>query len=103
MNWLKKILGMEPDKLFYPGQEITPRVNPTWSIKGTHVLQPGPKFGEIVKVIRYARVSEGQWYIQITSYGNYFDESQFAPVITNKQLEEMLQEVGQLTIAHGTF
>ena len=103
MNWLKKILGMEPDKLFYPGQEVTPLKSPNWIRKDTNEIMPGPKFGEVVKVVKYSHLSDDGWYIEIMNYRYAFKESEFAPVISSNQLEEMLQEVGELTIAHGTF
>ncbi len=94
---------MESDKLFYPGQEITKVVEGNWCLTGTHTRYPGPKMGEVVKVKRYGEFYKGNWYIAITGYTDTFKECCFAPVITDSQLEEMLQEVDQLIVTHGTF
>lgn len=103
MSWFEKILGLEPDKLFYPGQEITPISKMEWvSADDNETIRHGPKFGEIVKCVEYVHYRKGEWYIQISGYYHNYAEGWFAPVITDKQLEEMLQEV-EITITHGTF
>lgn len=91
---------MVPDKLFYPGQEITTKTKINWANLDTNELLPGPKFGEIVRCLSYNHCKKGVWFIKVTKYEGNFDENCFAPVISDDQLEEMLNEIDELAIKH---
>lgn len=110
MNWLNRIISRfkdkdpVPDKLFYPGQEITPKAQCEWISVDTQELRSGPKFGEVVQVVKYIHFRKGHWFINVTGYDQNYSEDWFAPVITDKQLEKMLKEVDTITtVTHGTF
>jgi len=75
-----------------------------WSEIGTGVKYPGPKFGDVVKCKKYEILKEGKWYILIVGFNGYFREDHFAPVISDDQLEEMLNDIDELIIkTHGTW
>lgn len=106
MNWLNRIISLfkEPDKLFYPGQEVTMVTDGTWSEVGTGVKFPGPKFGDIVKVKRYEKIVKSKWYISLIGFSSLFQENAFAPVISDDKLEEMLNDIDELIIKdHGVI
>lgn len=100
MKWLDKIksfIGIEPDKLFYIGQEITPKTKTEWVFSQTKQKAAGPKFGEIVRCLKYDNFTDGNWFIKISGYGEYtFREECFAQVISDGELAEMLKGVEEL-------
>lgn len=101
MSWLDRLkysMGIEPSKLFYLGQEITPKQKCHWVKTTDNSSVSGPNFGEIVRVIKYSHYEKGVWYIQITGHDGAFDEQWFAPVISDDELESMLNEIGELTL-----
>lgn len=98
LDRIKSLFGNEPDKLFYPGQEITPISSPTWAEQITRKPAAGPKFGEVVRVKGYVELHNNQWYIAITGYKDFYNEKEFAPVISDDQLEEMLNGIDELMI-----
>ena len=100
LDHIKSILGLVPEKLFYPSQEITPISSPNWAEHISKKPALGPKFGQIVRVRRYEQLHKGRWYISIGGYTNFYDELEFAPVISDDELEEMLNEVDELVIKH---
>lgn len=94
ITWFK-----EPDKLFSEGQEITPKVKPIWWNPDTQCLGVGPAFGEVVTVEYYAHVLRGKWYIKIRGYNHdFFDETCFAPVISDDELEDIMNDIDELVI-----
>jgi hypothetical protein len=76
---------MEP-KLFYIGQQITPRKRPLglWNNSIEHELldDPYPSFGEIVTVLDYNPCQLVQFY-----------QGNFAPVISDSVLEKELSQI----------
>lgn len=103
MNFPNLFKSNLPDKLFFEGQEITPLHKHQWHyLDNVLVTAQGPKFGEIVKCKEYVKAKNNIWYIRISGYEGAFDETDFAPVISDDQLEEMLNEVDELMIReHG--
>jgi hypothetical protein len=103
MTWLNRIISrfIEPNKLFYIGQQITPKTDVKWWCIEfqSNVNHLCPKRGEIVEVIEYLKIIEGEWYIRIAGYAHKsFNENCFAPVITDDQLEEMLNDIDELIV-----
>jgi len=106
MSLFNRIISLfkDPEKLFYEGQEITPKSPCEWVNLSTNAIRPGPKFGEIVKCVNYVHVRDGKWFIQVTGYSENYAEEWFAPVISDDKLEEMLNDIDELIIkTHGTF
>jgi hypothetical protein len=83
----------EPPKRFLPGQEITPKEMTLWYDTETESFVRGPKFGEVVRVIRYSKPEGPHNTINITGYAGDFAEYFFDPIINNSQLEELLEDV----------
>lgn len=96
---IKNALGLLPPKLFYEGQEITPNHDHRqWVTTEERHPSKGPKNGEIVKCVEYIEVFKNTWYIKISGYLGRFKENDFSPVISDDQLEEMLNGIDELII-----
>ena len=100
MNLIEKVkafFGYRPGKLFDIGQDITPKFQINWVHSNDKTKAVGPRFGQVVKVVRYNNLDRGVWYINITGFTNPYNEDIFAPLITDGELQELLEESIRLT------
>ena len=87
---------MEKHQRFEIGQAVTRNCNKRWVHMRDNCDGPHPRFGEIVHVHKYHEYAYGQWYIEICEYHTgvvSYSEPSFSPVITDKQLQEAINEI----------
>lgn len=88
---------MKPQR-FKPGQEITPKDNKPWRILSFNndldaVRLQDPQFGKIYIVDFYDEYIQKSWFICLKGFDDNYDEDDFEPVITDKQLIEELETI----------
>jgi len=109
LRYFKKILSPDISNTakkqykFKTGQEITPTYQGIyWEGMGSgsgysYGVQSGPDFGEIVTVTDHTMYDSNGWRITITKYDGHFAERDFSPVISTKELSELLNEAFEPT------
>lgn len=102
MNLLEtlKTFVFGTDKMFQIGQEVA-RINDGRWINEDGKQFIGPAFSEVVRVREYDRFCKGRWYIKLEEYPHSYSEREFAPVMTDDQLEEQVNAIDELIVTKG--
>ena len=93
---------LAPDKMFHEGQEVA-RINDGKWVNDLGKQFIGPDFSEVVKVRCYDLYHQGRWYIKLEEYPHSYSEREFAPVMTDDQLEEQVNAIDELIVSYGHY
>ena len=84
---------------FQPGQEVVCTTKNWWNC-GSGQRSTGPKYNELVTVIRYHTEGRDDFErscIYVVGWTRAYHDANFEPVLTNGQLNEELQAIETIT------